>query len=310
MLIKVLVRLFYMSLVLLTVVSLIFVLVHLAGDPADALVPPGSSPADVATFEEKYGLDDGLPQQYVRYLQRALQGDFGDSWRSGRPAMEMVLERLPVTLRLVGGALLLALVFSVPLGAVAGSSGGTWLRWLANGLALAGQAVPAFWLGTILILVFSVRLDMVPASGRSGALSYVLPIVALAAYPAAVFVRLMRESVADVASLDYVRTARAKGLPQSSIVRSHILRNAALPIIAFTGVTAGFLIAGAIAIEAVFAFPGMGLLALQSVSSRDLPVIQAFAIVSAVLIVISNQLSDVVSWLVDPRLRPGQGRRT
>ncbi len=296
-------RLLYTVLVVLTAMSVVFVLLHLAGDPADALIPPGSDPADVAALRAKFGLDKSLPAQYLDYMRHAARGDFGDSWRTGQPAMALVLERLGATLLLTATAFLIAILVAVPLGLLSGSSRSRPIGWLASGVGVLGQAVPAFWLGTVLILLFSVRLGWLPSSGREGFDSLILPAVALAAFPAATMLRIVRISVSDVIGADYVRTANAKGLSNRAVLWRHVARNAMLPAIAYAGVVGGFLVAGAVAVESVFAWPGIGQLALQSVASRDLPVIQAFVAVVAVLIVLANLAADAVAVVVDPRLR-------
>jgi peptide/nickel transport system permease protein len=296
-------RLIYPVLVVLAAMSVVFVLLQLSGDPADALVPPGSDPADVAALRDKFGLDQSLPRQYLEYMQHAARGDFGVSWRTGQPAMELVLQRLGATMLLAGAAFALALVVAIPRGVLAGSGRSRPAGWLASGIGVLGQALPAFWLGTLLILLFSVRLGWVPSSGRDGWRSLILPAIALAAFPAATLMRIVRVSVADVTGADYVRTANAKGLPGWAVLWRHVARNAMLPAIAYAGVVGGFLVAGAVAVEAVFAWPGIGRLALQSVASRDLPVIQAFVAVVAVLIVLSNLIADLIAMMADPRLR-------
>jgi ABC-type dipeptide/oligopeptide/nickel transport system permease component len=236
-------------------------------------------------------------------MSHAARGDFGDSWRSGQPALELVLERLGATLLLVAVAFGLALVVAIPLGVLAGSKRSRPVGWLASGVGVLGQALPAFWLGTVLILLFSVRLGWLPSSGRDGLQSLILPAVALAAFPAATLARIVRVSVFDVAQADYVRTANSKGLPPRVVRWRHVARNAMLPAIAYAGLVAGFMVAGAVAVESVFAWPGIGQLALQSVANRDLPVIQAFVAVVAVLIVVANQLADLAAMMADPRLR-------
>jgi peptide/nickel transport system permease protein len=297
------IRLLYTVLVVLTAMSVVFALLHLAGDPADALIPPGSDPADVAALRAKFGLDQSLPEQYLDYMRHAARGDFGDSWRTGQPAMELVLERLGATLLLTASAFAIALLVAIPLGVLAGARRNRTIGWLASGVGMLGQALPAFWLGTVLILLFSVRLGWLPSSGDEGVRSLILPAIALAAFPAATMLRIVRVSVADVAGADYVRTANAKGLPGRIVLWQHVARNAMLPAIAYAGVVGGFLVAGAVAVESVFAWPGIGQLALQSVASRDLPVIQAFVAVVAVLIVLANLAADAVAMAVDPRLR-------
>jgi peptide/nickel transport system permease protein len=217
--------------------------------------------------------------------------------------MQLVLDRLGATLLLTASAFVLALLVAVPLGVLAGSGRFRPVGWAASALGVVGQAMPAFWLGTVLILLFSVRLDWLPSSGREGWRSLILPAVALAAFPAATMMRLVRVSVAEVVGADYIRTANAKGLPEWIVLSRHVARNAMLPAIAYAGVVGGFLVAGAVAVESVFAWPGIGQLALQAVASRDLPVIQAFVAVVAVLIVVANLTADLVAMLADPRLR-------
>jgi len=306
MLASLLYRLLHMTGVLLAVVTIVFAMLHMAGDPLDALTPPGSSPADVEALRVKYGLDQPLANQYLQFLANAARGDFGTSWRFDEPARDVVMDRLPATLELAGLAFGLALLIAVPLGVVAGARSGGLAAWLYYGVSLFGQVLPAFWLGTILILVFSVQLDWFPSSGRTGEGSTVLPVVTLAAYPASVLLRMVRASVQDAMSLDYVRTARAKGLPERAVMFGHVLKNAALPVIAYAGVLAGFLFAGAVVVEWVFAYPGIGQLALQSVASRDLPVVLVFVTVTAFLIVIANLVADLAAQFVDPQARQGE----
>lgn len=296
-------RLIYAVLVVFTAMSIVFALLHLSGDPADALIPPGSDPADVTALRAKFGLDRPLPRQYLDYMRHAARGDFGDSWRSGQPALNLVLGRLGATLLLVGCAFTIALLVAIPLGVMAGGGRQRPVGWFASGVGVLGQALPAFWLGTLLILLFSVRLAWLPSSGWSGPRSLVLPAIALAAFPAATLMRIVRVSVADVAGAGYVRTANAKGLPERVVLWRHVARNAMLPAIAYAGVAGGFLVAGAVAVESVFAWPGIGQLALQSVASRDLPVIQAFVAVVAALIVGCNLMADLLALAADPRLR-------
>jgi peptide/nickel transport system permease protein len=300
-------RLLYTVLVVLTVVSVTFALLHLSGDPIDALAPPGSDPADVERLREKYGLDQNLAFQYVTYMQNAATGDFGNSWRTDEPAIHSISARLPATMELVGAAFLIALFVAVPVGTVAGSKPGGVAEKLAVTIAVAGQAVPAFWLGTLLILVFAVRLQWLPSSGREGIESLILPAMTLAAFPVATMVRLVRSSVGEIVGADFVRTAHAKGLSDGTILWVHIFRNAALPLIAYAGVAGAFLYAGAVVVEWVFAYPGIGQLALQSVASRDLPVVQAFVIVTTTLIVLTNMLADLAAFALDPRIRSGDG---
>lgn len=296
-------RVVYAAAVLLAVTSLVFGLIHLSGDPLSGLLPPGSSPEQEAAIRRHFELDRPLPVQYATFLARAVQGDFGESWRARQPAMDLVLDRLPATLRLTTAAIVLALLIGVPVGLVAGTRPGGLIDAAVMGLALLGQAFPGFWLGTILILFFAVRLDWLPSSGGDGGSSLILPAFTLAAYPAATVARLLRSSLIETMGQDFIRTARGKGLSRRAIAWDHALRNAVLPTLAFVGLQIGFLFGGAVVVESVFAYPGIGRLALQAVTDRDLPVIQAFVVVVATLIVALNLAVDVAAHILDPRLR-------
>ena len=296
-------RLVYAAAVLLGVTSLVFGLIHLSGDPLAGLVPPGSSPEQVAALRQGYGLDRPLPEQYTRFVSRAVRGDFGQSWRQRRPALAAVLDRLPATLALTGAAITLAVLAGGALGIAAGTKPGGLADAVASGAALLGQAVPGFWLGTLLILVFAVHLHWLPASGLDGVRSLVLPAITLAAFPTATIARLLRASLVETMGQDYVRTARGKGLARWAIVRGHALPNTILPTLAYVGLQIGFLLGGAVVVEAVFAYPGIGRLALGAVADRDLPLIQAFVVVLAALIVGLNLLIDALARCLDPRLR-------
>lgn len=299
-------RMLHAVAVLLGVVSVTFVLMHLAGDPLAGLIPPGAAPEVEDQIRRTYGLDRALPEQYGDFVGRAMRGDFGDSWRQGRPALAAVLERLPATVALAGVATGLAVGIGCSLGVAAAARPGSLWDIAARLTALFGQAVPAFWLGTMLILVFAVDLQWLPSSGLQGSAGVVLPALSLAAYPAATLTRLLRASMIETLGADYIRTARAKGLSRRRILIGHAFRNAALPALAFTGLQAGFLLGGAVIVEGVFAYPGIGGLALDAVASRDIPLVEAFVWVVAVLILIVNTLTAAIATLFDPRLRePG-----
>lgn len=295
-------RILHAVAVLFGVVSLTFLLLHLGGDPLAGLVPPGASPEVEAQLRHTYGLDRPLPEQYLTFVGRAMVGDFGESWRQGRPALTAVLERLPATVELTLMATALSTIVGCTLGVLAASYEGSGWDWLARMLAILGQAIPAFWLGTMLILVFAVRLHWLPASGMTGPTGVLLPALALAAYPAATLTRLVRASMIDNLRADYVRTARAKGLPEQVVMREHALRNAALPALAYTGLQAGFLLGGAVIVEGVFAYPGIGSLALDAVFTRDVPLVEAFVWTVAILILLVNTGTALIAVAIDPRL--------
>jgi peptide/nickel transport system permease protein len=296
-------RLLHAVAVLFGVVSVTFALLHLAGDPLAGLMPPGAAPEVESQIRAAYGLDRPLSEQYLDFVGRAMRGDFGDSWRQGRPALEAVLERLPATLWLTALATILAVVVGTFLGVSAAARPGSAWDIVARSTALLGQAVPAFWLGTMLILLFSVGLQWLPSSGLEGPGGIILPALSLAAYPAATLTRLLRASVIETLGADYIRAARAKGLSRSRILIGHALRNAALPALAFTVLQVGFLLGGAVIVEGVFAYPGIGGLALDAVAARDIPLVEAFVWVVAVMILVVNLLTDTLAMLLDPRLR-------
>jgi peptide/nickel transport system permease protein len=296
-------RLLHAVAVLFGVVSVTFALLHLAGDPLAGLMPPGAAPEVESQIRAAYGLDRPLPEQYLDFVGRTMRGDFGDSWRQGRPALEAVLERLPATLWLTALATILAVVVGTFLGVSAAARPRSAWDIVARSTALLGQAVPAFWLGTMLILLFSVGLQWLPSSGLEGPGGIILPALSLAAYPAATLTRLLRASVIETLGADYIRAARAKGLSRSRILIGHALRNAALPALAFTVLQVGFLLGGAVIVEGVFAYPGIGGLALDAVAARDIPLVEAFVWVVAVMILVVNLLTDTLAMLLDPRLR-------
>ncbi|MBA2595918.1 MAG: ABC transporter permease [Chloroflexota bacterium] len=289
--------------VLFGVVSVTFVLINLASDPLAGLIPPGASPDVEAQIRHVYGLDRPLVEQYVDFSSRAMRADFGDSWRQGRPALGAVVERLPATLALTALATALAVACGCLLGVVAAVRPGSTWDGIARLSALLGQAIPAFWLGTVLILVFAVDWHWLPSSGLDGPAGVLLPALSLAAYPAATLTRLLRAAMIETLGADYIRTARAKGLSPRRIAIGHALRNAALPALAVTGLQAGFLLGGAVIVEGVFAYPGIGGLALDAVAARDIPLLEAFVWVVALLIMAINTLTAVIASLLDPRLR-------
>jgi peptide/nickel transport system permease protein len=296
-------RLLHAVAVLFGVVSVTFALLHLARDPLAGLIPPGAAPEVERQIRIAYGLDRPLPEQYLDFVGHAMRGDFGDSWRQGRPALGAVLERLPATLWLTAVATVMAVAVGSFLGVISASRPGSPWDIVARSTALLGQAVPAFWLGTMLILLFAVALQWLPSSGLQGPPGVILPALSLAAYPAATLTRLLRASMIETLGADYIRTARAKGLSRSRILIEHSLRNAALPALAFTGLQVGFLLGGAVIVEGVFAYPGIGALALDAVAARDIPLVEAFVWVVAVMILVVNLLTGALAMLLDPRLR-------
>jgi peptide/nickel transport system permease protein len=281
------------------------------GDPAQAMLGMSASPETLAALRERLGLDRPLPLRYLDWAAGALRGDLGVSVRYDRPVTSLLAASLRVTIPLVAGSGLLALAVAVPLGALAASRRGTALDLPAVALSQVGLAVPTFWLGLLLILVFGVRLRWLPTTGfvdwsvsATGALrSLVLPTLALAAGQAAILTRLVRASLLEVLGQEFIRTARAKGAPEARVILRHALRTALLAVLTVSGVIFGQLLAGAIVVESVFALPALGRLALTAVEARDLPLVQGIVLTIAALIVLANLAVDLLYGWLDPRVR-------
>jgi peptide/nickel transport system permease protein len=296
-------RLLHGLIVLLGVSIVVFGLTWLTGDPASVLLPVNTPPDQVAAFRHSMGLDQPIPVQYVAFLGRALHGDFGVSFRNRTAALPLVLSRLPVTLRLMGAALLFAILVSVPLGILAAAFHRRPPDFLARFVALFGQSVAAPWLGVMLIFLFAVNLRWLPSSGASRPESIILPAIVSGAYSAAGLTRLLRSSLLEVMNNDYIRTARAKGLTDRRVVWSHALKNAAIPVVTFLGLQITFMFGNTVIAEAMFAYPGMSRLAVDAISSRDMPVIQAFVLLAGTLVVVVNLVIDLLYAWLDPRIR-------
>ena len=298
-------RLVANAIVVVGVAFIVFVLVFLTSDPVRALLPLDAPPSAVESLRLNLGFDQPIPIQFLGFLGRALQGNFGTSTRTLEPALGMVLARLPATLSLGVAGLFVSLLISVPLGIAAAVRPGSWVDLTARLVAIAGQAVPGFVLGQVLILVFGVTLRILPVSG-SGGISYViLPAIVIGLGSAAGLTRILRSSLLDVLAADYIRTARAKGLGPSRVMLGHALRNAAIPFVTFLAFDLAAIVSGVIVVEVIFSYPGMGLLVVQAVTNRDVPVIQAFTFVAAVTIVTVNLGLDLVYGFLDPRIRLG-----
>jgi peptide/nickel transport system permease protein len=296
-------RLLHGVVVLLGISVLVFGLTWLTGDPASVLLPVNTPPAQVQVFRHNMGLDQPPPVQYVAFLGRALQGDFGVSFRHRTAALPLVLERLPVTLWLMAAALLFAVIVALPLGILAAVFHGRAPDFVARFIALVGQSVAAPWLGVMLIFLFAVNLRWLPSSGGSRPESIVLPAIVAGAYSAAGLTRLLRSSLLEVMGNDYIRTARGKGLTDRRIVMRHALKNAAIPVVAFLSLQITFMFGNTVIAEAMFAYPGMSRLAVEAISTRDTPVIQVFVLLAGTLVVLVNLFADLVYAWLDPRIR-------
>lgn len=288
---------------LIIIATLVFALVRLTGDPVTVLVPDYAPEALQEKIRTSLGLDQPLIVQYLSYLGSLARLDFGVSFATGRPVSDMLAERWPATLTLSLLALGVAVLLSLPLGIVAGVRKGTWLDTVARGVAVLGQSVPTFWLSLLLISIFAVTLSMFPVASTGGAGSYVLPSIALGWAAVAGIVRLTRSSMIEAMSSDYVRMARAKGLSPQAIVVKHAFRNSVVPVLTFIGlVIAGFM-NGSVVVESVFAWPGIGTLALSAVSARDFPVVQGAVITISMFVIVIGIVVDVLYVLLDPRIR-------
>lgn len=302
---------------LLLIVSMaVFALTHLSGDPIEAIVGGGevaSSPELEARLRKDLGLDKPLPVQYLDWLGGVIQGDLGKSIQTRQPVTEAIGDRLPTTLQLAICAWAIGILISLPLGIIAAVKQNTWVDHLSTVLALSGVAIPAFWMGLMFILFFGVWLDVLPPSGFVSlmddplkAVQYlILPAVTLGVHQTGSLTRQTRSAMVEVLNQDYVRTARAKGLVERTIVLRHAVRNAMLPALTVLGLQAGALVGGTVVVEQVFAIPGMGRLALTAVLQHDIPVVQGFVLVATLAVVVANLFTDVMYGVLDPRIRYG-----
>jgi len=280
-----------------------FLLVSLSGDPAFILLTPEAGEEQRAAFRKLYGLDQPLPLQYARYVSHVARGDFGRSFAFNRPAIQVVLERLPATLLLTATAVALGVVVGMLAGVAAAVKASGPLDRLVMALVLLGQSVPTFWLGLLMIRIFAVNLRWVPVSGHVTVLHLVMPAVALGLYLAALLARLTRSEMLEVLAQDYVRTARAKGLSERSVTVAHALKNALLPIVTLIGLQLGALLGGAVVTETVFAWPGIGSLVLDAILRKDYPVVLAAVELVAFGFIVINAALDLLYGCLDPRLR-------
>lgn len=304
MLEQLLLRLASALLVMFGVCTLVFLLIHLVpGDPVEVMLGEGARPADRAALRATLGLDRPLGVQYLDYLSGLVRLDLGTSLHAQRPVTHLLAERVGPTLELAIAALLLAVIIAIPLGVLAARHQGGAIDRGAMGFSLLGAAIPNFWLGPILILVFSLWLGWTPVSGREGAGSLILPAVTLGTGLAAVLARMVRSSLLEVLGEDYIRTARAKGLSPTAVLWRHALRNAWLPILTLIGLQFGALLGGAVVTETVFAWPGLGSLLIEAIQTRDYPLVQASVLVISLTYLAVNRATDLLYTAIDPRIR-------
>ncbi|MBI5952321.1 MAG: ABC transporter permease [Chloroflexi bacterium] len=288
------------------VLILAFFMVRMTGDPATLMMSRNASPEAVEAFRETMGFNRPVIVQFWDWITKAFSGDFGNSLHFREPALKLVLQRLPATLQLASVGLLMAVFVGVPLGLVAGFKSGSLFDYLSRLLALAGQSIPNFWLGLILILVFAQRLGWFPVFGNDEPTSVVLPAFVLSLPVMGELLRLTRSAALEVRGEDFVRTAVSKGLRRYTIYTKHVLRNVAISLISVIGVEFGYMMGGSIYIETVYAWPGMGQMVGMALGWRDFPLIQTLVVFTSVVVLSLNLLTDLVYALIDPRIRHGR----
>lgn len=282
---------------------IIFLISRLSGDPILIMLPNDAPPSLIAETRAAYGLDRPLVVQYVIFAQKALMGDFGRSYRWEMPALKLILDRLPATVLLAVCGLAFSVALAVPIGVLSAVHRGGWIDRVGRVFAMLGQAMPAFWVGLLLIMIFAIHLNWLPAFGYGTPSHVVLPAIALGWYPVAAQTRIVRSAMLDVLDSDHVRLSRALGTPERLIVWKYALRNAAVPLLTMLGVYFAAMLGGAFVVETIFAWPGVGRTVVEAVFSRDFPVVQAGVLFTSILFVLSNLLVDLSYGLVDPRIR-------
>jgi peptide/nickel transport system permease protein len=289
--------------VILGISILVFSILHIIGDPVTLLLPQNAGKEEYARYKHLMGLDRPVWVQYWKFATSAIHGDFGKSWYGNAPAFRLVIDRMPPTIYLTLAGLGVALLIALPLGILAALKRHSFVDTLCTLLAVAGQAMPIFWLGIMLIIVFAVRLRLLPASGYGTWQNFVMPAFCLGAFLAPLTMRLVRSGIIEVMSMDFIKTARAKGVAERMVVIKHAFRNACIPVITVLGLQFGQLLGGAFITETVFAWPGVATLTVDSIRNQDFPVVQCAVVLLALIIVIVNAFVDLIVGLIDPRIR-------
>jgi peptide/nickel transport system permease protein len=295
-------RLYHSFIVIFGITLIIFIITHMIGDPVVLLLSPEATQADRDELQRQLGLDRPLPVQYMVFLKDAVRGNFGTSFRHQMPALELVLQHLPATLELTVAAMILSIIISIPLGILASMKPGSLLDRTGMTFALFGQSAPVFWIGIMFILLFGVKLRWFPISGRGGIESLIMPAMTLALFSTAAQTRLTRSSMMDVLDKDFIRTARSKGLHEFRVILKHGLKNALIPMITIVALQFGMMLSGAVITETIFAWPGVGRLAVNAIYNRDYPVIQAAVFVTSVFFIFINLSVDLLYTKIDPRI--------
>jgi peptide/nickel transport system permease protein len=296
-------RLVRMMVALWSVVTVVFIVMRLSGDPVPLLLPPDAPIAEIHRVRAEMGLDRPIFVQYGVFIRQAIRGDFGRSIHFRVSAMTVVWERVPATIQLALASFLCAVVIAIPAGILSAVKRGSAYDNAVMGVALVGQAAPTFYIGIMLILIFSLHLGLFPTSGRGDWRHVVLPAITLGAFAMASIARITRSAVLEILRADFIRTARAKGLPEFWTIAKHTMKNAAIPIVTIVGLQFGNLLGGAVVTETIFSWPGIGRLAIQSIYNRDYPIVQACVFLTAAMFVVLNFLVDVAYGILDPRIR-------
>ena len=296
-------RIFQAFLALWFIATLVFILSRAAGDPAELFTANLAAPEAEQMMRQRLGLDQPFYKQYVIYMGQLVRGDLGTSARSNVTVTQILKERMPATFSLALSSISIAIIFSIPLGVLSAVYRDSPVDWIAKVVAFLGQSMPSFWLGLMLILLFAVILGWVSPAGKGGIASYILPGFTLGWAAMAGIVRLMRSSMLDVLDSDYVTMARAKGLPEIMVMSKHALRNALIPVITYASLIFGAFMNGSVVVESVFAWPGIGRVALNSVLGRDFPVVQGVVIVFGSFFIIINLIVDILYAVIDPRIK-------
>jgi peptide/nickel transport system permease protein len=296
-------RLVRMLVALWSVVTVVFIVMRLSGDPVPLLLPPDAPIAEIHRVRAEMGLDRPILVQYGVFIRQAIRGDFGRSIHFRVSAMKVVWERVPATIQLALASFLCAVVIAIPAGILSAVKRGSAYDNAVMGVALVGQAAPTFYIGIMLILIFSLHLGLFPTSGRGDWRHVVLPAITLGAFAMASIARITRSAVLEILHADFIRTARAKGLPEFWTIAKHTMKNAAIPIVTIVGLQFGNLLGGAVVTETIFSWPGIGRLAIQSIYNRDYPIVQACVFLTAAMFVVLNFLVDVTYGILDPRIR-------
>lgn len=300
-----LIQCFRIVLVLFGISTIAFFLIHLSGDPVLLMLPPEATQEEIEAFRHQMGFDRPLTEQYVHFLLQALQGNFGESLKFHQPALKVVLERLPATFELTIYSTLLSVLIAVPLGIYSAVNRNSFSENIVTVLVFLGQSMPIFWTGIMLMLLFGVKLQWLPVSGRGTWEHLIMPAFTLAVWVAPTTLRIVRSSMLEVLQQDYIRTARAKGLAESVVVYKHALKNAAIPIVTVIGFQIGKLLGGAVVTETVFAWPGVGQLVVKAIYTADYPLVQACVVVLALIVAAMNFTVDSLYRYLNPKIKSG-----